>query len=147
MAKLIQLEADVFVAPQIVESDFSEIAARGFRTVVNNRPDGEVADQMPDEVARTAAEGQGLTYLYQPVANMRVTDDDVVAAFAGALETLPRPVLFYCRSGTRCTILWAQASAARLGAAEVIKTARDAGYDLDAVAELIAERSEPGVGS
>ena len=54
MAKLIQLEGGVFVAPQIVESDFAEIAAKGFKTVVNNRPDGEAADQMPDEVAKAA---------------------------------------------------------------------------------------------
>ena len=40
MAKIIQLEPDVAVAPQLVEADFAEIAARGFRSVVNNRPDG-----------------------------------------------------------------------------------------------------------
>jgi uncharacterized protein (TIGR01244 family) len=143
VAKLIQLEADVYVAPQIVKGDLQEIAAQGFRTVVNNRPDGEAPDQMPDEVAKAAAESLGLTYLYQPVANLRITDDDVVAAFAGALETLPRPVLFYCRSGTRCTLLWAQASAARIGAAEAIAVAGKAGYDLTSIADILEERETP----
>lgn len=140
MAKLIELEDGVFVAPQIVESDFAEIAAKGFRAVVNNRPDGEAEGQMPDEVAKAAAESLGLNYLYQPVANLRVTDDDVVAQFAAALETLPRPVLFYCRSGTRCTLLWSQASAARLGVDEVIATAGRAGYDISVIADVLSDR-------
>ena len=65
------------------------------------------------------------------------------SAFAGALETLPRPVLFYCRSGTRCTLLWAQASAARIGAAEAIAVAGQAGYDLTSIADILEERETP----
>jgi protein tyrosine phosphatase (PTP) superfamily phosphohydrolase (DUF442 family) len=38
MAKIIQFEPDVFVGHQLVEADFAELAARGFRSVVNNRP-------------------------------------------------------------------------------------------------------------
>jgi hypothetical protein len=48
MAKIIQLETEIFVAPQLVEADFAEIAALGFRSVVNSRPDDEAADQLPN---------------------------------------------------------------------------------------------------
>ena len=118
----------------------------GFRTAQLLTEAGAVVaigDVDADVVAKAAAESLGLTYLYQPVANLRITDDDVVAAFAGALETLPRPVLFYCRSGTRCTLLWAQASAARIGAAEAIAVAGKAGYDLTSIADILEERETP----
>jgi sulfide:quinone oxidoreductase len=147
MSQLIELEPGVFVAPQIVASDFAVIAARGIRAVVNNRPDGEAADQMPNAAAQAEAERQGLTYVYQPVPNLNVTDDEVVDAFAASLDQLPRPVLFYCRSGTRCTLLWAQASATRLGVATVIRMAGRAGYDISAIADIIADRASTTSGS
>jgi sulfide:quinone oxidoreductase len=47
-------------------------------------------------------------------------DDEVVGSFARLMENLPGPVLFYCRTGTRCTILWTQAAAGRLGVDETL---------------------------
>ena len=140
MAQIIQLERDVFVAHQLVEADFADVAARGFRAVVNNRPDGEAADQLPNRQAEAAAQRNGLTFRYQPVANMNVTDDDVVEAFSGLLADLPRPILFYCRTGTRCSILWAQAAAARLGVESTLETVAKAGYDLEPLREQLEER-------
>ncbi len=55
--KIIQLEADIAAAPQLVEADFAEVAARGFRSVVNIRPDGEAPDQLP--TARPGARRSG----------------------------------------------------------------------------------------
>lgn len=140
MAKLIELEPGVFVAPQLVETDFEEVAARGFKVVVDNRPDGEAADQMPSSVAEAAARRLGLDFIYQPVPNLRVTEDGIVAAFSESLENLPRPVLFYCRSGTRCTILWAQASAERLGTDRIVELAKAGGYDLSGIRHEIDAR-------
>jgi uncharacterized protein (TIGR01244 family) len=141
MAKLIQLEPGIFVAAQLAEADFAEVAARGFRSVVNNRPDGEAPDQLPNHRAEAAASSQGLQYRYQPIENLNVTDDDVVDAHARLMNDLPRPILFYCRSGTRCTILWAQVAAPRLGGAKTLEIASQAGYDLEVLREQIAERS------
>ena len=33
---------------------------------------------------------------------------DALAEFDKALQDLPKPILAYCRSGTRCTMLWAR---------------------------------------
>ncbi len=147
MPTFIPLEQDVFVAPQLTEADFAAVAAAGFRSVVNNRPDGEASDQLPAGEAQKAAERHGLTFRYQPVANMNVTDDDVVEAFAALLDDLPRPVLFYCRTGTRCSILWAQASAARLGVDATLETVASAGYDLEPLREELEGREERGRGA
>jgi sulfide:quinone oxidoreductase len=144
VATFIQLEEDVFVAPQLSEADFAAVAAAGFRAVVNNRPDGEASDQLPNALAEEAAERLGLSFRHQPVANLNVTDDDVVDDFAALLDDLPRPVLFYCRTGTRCSILWAQAAAARLGVDATLETVANAGYDLEAMREDLEERAEQG---
>ena len=145
MVKVIRLERDIAVAPQVVEADFAAIAQLGFRAVVNNRPDGEAPDQLPNAAAEAAARRHGLEYRYQPVHNMNVTDDDVVAAFAQLLDDLPRPVLFYCRTGTRCAILWTQAEVARRDVGEVLAIAQQAGFDLDFLSDMLTDRSDQRV--
>lgn len=142
MVDIIQLEPDIAVAPQLVEADFAEIAARGFRSVVNNRPDGEAPDQLPNAQAEAAARRHGLAFRYQPVKNGNVTDDDVVNTFSRLMDELPGPILFYCRTGTRCTILWTQAAAPRLGVDEVLSVAHNAGYELDFLRDTLAERGD-----
>ena len=146
MVKLIEIEPQVYVAGQLVAEDFAAIAAAGIVTVVNNRPDGEAEDQMTTATAAAAAARQGLAYHYQPARNFQITEDHVVEPFAEALASLPRPILFYCRTGTRCTILWAQASARRLGAAKVLRIAQSAGYDLAHVREVVDTRASAGSG-
>ncbi len=144
MATIIQLEENVSVAPQLVEADFAEIAARGFASVVNNRPDGEVPGQLPNAAAEALAHRAGLAFRYLPVRNPNVTDDDVVDAFAAAMDELPGPILFYCRSGTRCTTLWAQVVVRHLGVERTLEIAADAGYDLEVLRDHLAHRAGNG---
>jgi uncharacterized protein (TIGR01244 family) len=145
VVEIIQLERDTAVAPQLVEADFATIARLGFRSVVNNRPDGEAPDQLPNAKAAAAARRHGLEFRYLPVHNVNVTDDDVVAAFRRLMDDLPRPILFYCRTGTRCTILWSQAQAGRRTVGEVLAIVRNAGFDLDFLSETLIERGDSRV--
>jgi len=140
VAKIVKLDSAVSVSPQLDKADFAELAAQGFRSVVNNRPDGEAPDQLPSQEAEALARQHGLEYRYQPVRNVNVTDDDVVADFARLMEELPAPILFYCRSGTRCTTLWTQVQASRLGVDPTLRIARNAGYNLDGLRETLEER-------
>ncbi len=140
MAKIVELEPGISVASQLVEADFAEIASLGFRTVVSNRPDGEADDQLPHREAELAARRNGLHFVYQPVWNFDITDEDAVDAFALSMRDLKGPILFYCRSGNRCTWLWAQASADRLGLDTVVQIASKAGYDGEAIRIAIDER-------
>jgi sulfide:quinone oxidoreductase len=142
MVTILQLEPDIAVGTQLVEADFATIAQRGFRSVVNNRPDGEVPGQLPSRAAEALARRNGLEFRFLPVENLNVTDDNVVMAFARLLDGLPRPILFYCRTGTRCAILWTQAAARRRNVDEVLAIARNAGFDLDFLYETLMERSE-----
>ena len=146
MTRIAQLEPEIFVAPQLTESDFAELAARGFRSIVDNRPDGERVDQLPSAHAEAAARRHGLRFRFQPVNGLTVTDQDAVDAFAGALSELPRPILCYCGTGTRSAALWTQVAVGRLGIDEALETAARAGYDLqdfrDDLEELVQRADE-----
>jgi len=98
------------VAPQLSPEDMQAVADAGFKSVIINRPDGEGgADQPTSEAVMAAAKAAGLTIEYQPVVAGGMTHEDV-ERFKGLLETLPGPVLAYCRTGTRCTHLFNAAS-------------------------------------
>ena len=105
------------VSPQIAAKDMQEIAALGFRAIVCNRPDGESAGQPSHAEIEAAARKAGLGFRYQPVASPMVRNDQITA-FATALEELPGPVLAYCRSGARSTMLWSMVEKRRNKATE-----------------------------
>lgn len=140
MVKIVQLEPDIAAAPQLTAADFADVARYGFRSVVNIRPDGEAPDQLPGAAAKHAAEKHGLFFRHMPVMSLNATDADVVDGFAQLMDELPGPILFYCGSATRCTTLWTQAAAPRIGIDAALAVARRAGHDLDFLRETIAER-------
>ncbi|OXR50664.1 MULTISPECIES: TIGR01244 family sulfur transferase [unclassified Pusillimonas] len=98
------------VAPQLAPEDMAAVAAAGYKSVIINRPDFEGGPDQPtsaDVIA--AAKAAGLQVEYQPVVSGAITVDDV-SRFAELLNTLPGPVLAYCRSGARCTNLFRAAN-------------------------------------
>ncbi len=126
----------VSVAPQILADEMAEVARLGFRTVINNRPDGESFDQPPAAVVEAAAQAAGLVYHHQPVTSGGLTVDDVLH-FRELLATADGPVLAFCRSGTRCANLWALAQAGNCNPDEVIAAAADAGYDVRGLRQIL----------
>jgi len=95
----------VSVSPQISVGDIADIKKAGFRAIICNRPDGEGADQPSYAAIEKAAKKAGLEIAYVPVQSGMVTDENV-HDFDTALKALPRPVLGYCRTGTRSATLW-----------------------------------------
>ena len=98
------LSTTMSVSAQLIPDDIADIAAAGFRAVICNRPDGEGADQ-PNyaEIERLCTE-HDIEAAYLPVVSGKVTDADALA-FASLLDLLPKPILAYCRTGTRSTTL------------------------------------------
>ncbi len=127
--KLHQISEDLTVASQLAAEDVPLIAAKGFRSLVCNRPDGEAMGQPAFGQVEQAARAAGLTTAYRPVRSGAIGDADG-AAFGKLLEELPKPVLAYCRTGTRCTALWALSQAPSRPSGEIVQQAEDAGYDL-----------------
>lgn len=102
---------DFAVAPQLGPDDMAAVAAAGFRSVINNRPDGEGGPSQPANAdIEKAARALGLEYRYQPVNGAAIQPQDV-QTFSALVETLPGPVLAFCRTGTRCGNLFRLASA------------------------------------
>jgi uncharacterized protein (TIGR01244 family) len=111
-ANLRRVAEDVGVAGQLTPQAMAEAAAAGFRSVINNRPDFEHGpDQATSAQIEAAALAAGLQYRWLPVAGGHQSPEEI-AAFAGLLRTLPRPVLAFCRSGARSTRLFVAAASA-----------------------------------
>jgi uncharacterized protein (TIGR01244 family) len=95
------LTADIAVAGQLDPAAMAEAAAAGFRSVVNNRPDFEGGPTQPTSASiEAAARAAGLSYAWLPVAPNVQTPDEI-ARFAALLDSMPKPILAFCRSGTR----------------------------------------------
>ena len=105
-----QLGADLCVAPQLDADAMAWAAANGFKSVINNRPDFEGGPDQPTSVAiEAAANAAGLRYAWLPVLPAVQTPDDI-ARFAALLADLPKPVLAFCRTGTRSGKLYRAAT-------------------------------------
>lgn len=98
------LAPDFAVAPQLSPEQIRELAARGFRSFVNNRLPHEPG-QPPEEALLAAAAESNAQYERLPVDPAHITVEDV-ARFAAVIERMPRPTVAFCRSGSRSSILY-----------------------------------------
>mgnify|MGYP000328868479 CR=1 FL=1 len=96
-----QVSADLALAGQLSLADFEALVAQGFKTFINNRPDGEGSDQPPRADFEARAKALGVTYHYLPLALGQMPSVELAAAFKKALQDSPSPTLAYCRSGNR----------------------------------------------
>ncbi len=100
------INEDFCVAGQISILDLQSIVDRGFKSVINNRPDGEGGDSQPTSAEiELAAKALGLSYAYIPVVNGQLTQAQVLET-AKLVELLPKPILAFCRSGARSTNIY-----------------------------------------
>ncbi len=106
-----RLTPDLCVAPQLTPEAMAELAALGFKAVVNNRPDFEEGPHQPTSAQiEAAARAAGLAYAYLPV-HPAVQTQAEIAQFGKLLDALPRPLVAFCRSGARSTKLYVAATA------------------------------------
>ncbi len=133
-----QVNTEFSVSGQLLPGDIAALASTGVRAIICNRPDGEGADQPNMVEVEQAAQQAQLEFVYLPVLSGKVTDEDA-EKFQQACEQLPKPIHAYCRTGTRSMTLWSL-SQARQGAspAQILATAKAAGYDMSSVAHRIA---------
>ena len=100
------LRDDFCVAPQLDTDAMAWAAQQGFKSVINNRPDFEGGPDQPTSAAMAAAAAAaGLAYAWLPVAPSFQSPEEI-APFSELLATLPKPVLAFCRSGTRSSKLF-----------------------------------------
>ena len=137
------INESISVAPQIAVEHVAEIAAAGYKTIVNNRPDDEDAGQPSGDAIRAAAEAAGLKYVSIPVTHAGFSHPQI-DAMTQALTDSDGPVLAYCRSGTRSCNLWALAAAkAGRNPNLLLAQAEDAGYDLRGIRPMLDALAGP----
>ena len=138
MVQIVRIDEKTYVTGQIAPGDIPDIASQGIKLIVNNRPDGEAGAEQPTAAELEAvAKAKGIAFVNLPFATPELTPDHA-ARFAQILKAEPGPILAFCRTGNRSSILWAAANVA-LGEPleEVLAKVAAAGYDLSPAAPFI----------
>jgi uncharacterized protein (TIGR01244 family) len=100
------MSENVGFAGQIGPEHVAQAVEKGFKSIINNRPDMEGGPAQPTSAQiEDAARAAGLDYVYQPVVAGQITEVDV-RAFANHFNELPKPVLMFCRTGNRSNNLY-----------------------------------------
>lgn len=129
-----KIDDKTFASPQIELTDVAEARALGIGLIINNRPEDESPDQTPGAEIEAAAAAAGIAYVAIPVTHAGFSMPQVEAMEAALAAAGDRPVLAYCRSGTRSTLLWALAQAKMGMAPDAIAAhAAGAGYDVSPI--------------
>ena len=98
--------------------------------VIDNRPDGEIPNDLQTDAMRAAAEALGLIFVANPVIGGAITMANVTTQ-AEVLAVAQTPVFAYCASGNRSSVVWALAQAGRLSTDDLIAIPARYGYNLE----------------
>lgn len=128
--ELHQLTDQLVVSPQITQADMQKLHQLGYQTIICNRPDEEQPEQPNAAELKQAAEKLGMTFIYQPIINGQIKLSDGTE-FLSYIESNKAPVLAFCRTGTRSTILWALSQHNHLSSEQIRQQTLAAGYKID----------------
>ncbi|NNE58446.1 MAG: TIGR01244 family phosphatase [Hellea sp.] len=138
-----QLTDKLFVSGQIKEDDFDAIMKAGITTIINNRPDGETMCQPKSADLAAKAAKCDIAYYDIPVSGGQVAPGQK-DEFGEILENAQGPVLAFCRTGTRSSMLWAMSQVYNLSTEEIMHTTQNAGYDFAGYAPMLNAIREQG---
>jgi uncharacterized protein (TIGR01244 family) len=137
-ASPVAIDDRVAVCGQLQPTDMRDLAAAGYRAVVNNRPDREALFGQPrTDDLKKAAEAAGLVFLDLPFSGPRASPEQV-RALRDLLTDQPGKVVAFCKSGMRSALLWgASAIAQGRSLDDVLSAAQRAGQNLEPVREIM----------
>ncbi|WP_323042382.1 TIGR01244 family sulfur transferase [Gemmobacter sp.] len=125
-----QITPSYAVSPQIDPEDLPAIKAAGFTRIINNRPDAEIPPSHQADAMQAAALAAGLDYVINPVIGGSITMANVTAQ-AEAIAGATGPVLAYCASGNRSSIVWALSQAGTRPTDEIVALPARYGYQME----------------
>ncbi len=134
--KFAKINNELTVSDQITIEDLKKIEAQGYKTIFCNRPDQESEGQLAFSAIEKEAQNLGIKTIHQPVIGGQISDDDI-AKFGSYFENAQKPIFAYCRTGTRCSTLWALSHAKNLPIDDILSKAQNAGYDLSALRDRL----------
>lgn len=136
-----KLTTNLSIGPEPNGEDIAALAAAGFRSIINNRTDGEDELRLNSDEMALAVESQGLDYAYIPVKGRNPLERDA-QAFEDAMEELPGPIYAYCKTGGRSAALWALTSVMIASSDELIAQCAGAGHDVSGLRPKMEMRRE-----
>lgn len=99
----------VSFAGQLYPEHMPEVTQKGFKSLINNRPDFEGGNEQPTSAQlEEAARNAGIDYVFQPIVAGQISQLDV-ESFARHYNELPKPILMFCRTGNRSSGLYQMA--------------------------------------
>lgn len=101
-----QLGANLAVAAQLSLDDVETAASMGFKTIINNRPDGEDPNQPAHADIAAKAKALGIAIHHLPLASGLAPSADLLHRSKVVMDEAEKPVLAFCRSGTRSTNIY-----------------------------------------
>lgn len=129
-----KIDDKTYASPQIGIAEVAYAKALGIGMIINNRPENEADDQTPGAEIEAAAQQAAIAYVAIPVSHAGFSMPQVEAMQQALAEAGDAPVLAYCRSGTRSTLLWALAKArSGMKPDDIAARAADAGYDIGSI--------------
>ncbi len=130
-----------FVAPQISAEDVQTIKDAGFTRVICNRPDAEVPPSHQAEAIGAAVRDAGMEFDVLPLTHQTMTPENI-ARQLDLVDQSDGPVLAYCASGTRCSVIWALSQVGTQSVDAILETTAKAGYDLAGLRPTLVALSE-----
>lgn len=131
------------VSPQITVEDVPAIVEAGFVKVICNRPNSEVPPDQQSKAIGQAVRDAGLEYEVLELTHQTMTPENV-ALQRDMAENCSGPVLAYCASGTRCSVVWALGQCDQLSTDDILDATRKAGYALDGLRPALDQMKEQG---
>jgi uncharacterized protein (TIGR01244 family) len=134
---ILQLDDKVMVSGQIAPHEVAGLAAQGITVLVNNRPDGEEANQPQASEIEDAAAAAGIAYRHVPILR-GIGPADVESMQEAMRDAGDGKLLAFCRSGTRSALALGLAKREQGASAdEVQQCLTSAGFDAGPIAHLL----------
>ena len=122
--------SDVLAVGEVPSPEQLDILAKaGFKSVINNQPDGEVERFASSDAMGADAKRLGLGYVYAPIGSRHPSHYEL-ALFRQALKELPAPIYAFCYSGARSAAAAAFVLAGQHEPDAIIKDFGEAGFDI-----------------
>ena len=123
---IVKVNNDFAVSSQINIDSIYDVNSNNYKSIICNRPDEEITAEFNEikalyqiitnekladkklnhyQVIKDTANSLNIKTYYQPINTLQLNKDNILL-FAKYLDELDKPILAYCRSGTRCMILW-----------------------------------------
>ena len=124
------IDKNYHVSQQIEPHEIAEIAEKGFVKIICNRPDVEVPDSYSSKVMAKLATEVGIDFEVLELTHQTMTIENVKKQREFFINA-DGPVLAYCASGTRCSVIWAMGEAiSGTEISVILEKTQSAGYDL-----------------